>query len=101
MIADITLEDSISAFGKRGCTTTKDIIKALRSLGITCGDSLIRIKKQQKSPLCMVVLHFEGAKYTHWTVYSGGIYYDPAAGIGDTYPAGVRETSFLPVYRKL
>lgn len=97
MIADIPLEESITAFGKRSCTTTKDVIKALRSLGISCGDSLISLKKQEKTPTCMVVLHFEGAKHTHWTIYHDGLYYDPASGIGSGYPAGVRETSFLPV----
>jgi len=95
MIADITIEESIAVFGKRGRTTAKDVIKALSKLGIACGNSLIRIKEKKKPSLCMVVLHFEGEKDTHWTVYYRGLYYDPAAGIGDTYHAGIRETSYL------
>lgn len=97
MLADITLTKSIAIFGKRSGTTTKDVIKALRSLGVNCGDKLISLKKQSKSPVCMVVLH-DNTKNTHWTVYCNGLYYDPAAGIGNVYPEIVRETSFLPIY---
>lgn len=98
MLAGITLEESIAVFGKRSSTSTKDVIRALRSLGISCGDSLISLKKQAKTPVCMVVLHFAGVKYTHWTVYHNDLYYDPACGILKEYPEGFRETSFLPVF---
>lgn len=102
MIAGITLEKSIAVFGKRSCTTTKDVIRALRALGISCGNGLVRLKKgEQKSSVCMVVLHFEGAprSHGHWSVFYDGIYYDPASGVGDTYSKEVRETSYLPIER--
>jgi hypothetical protein len=36
VIAGIPLEESIKLIGKKGCTTTKDLVKALRSLGFKC-----------------------------------------------------------------
>jgi hypothetical protein len=49
MIAGITLEESIAAFGgKRGATRTKDLVNALRKQVINCGDPpLTRIKWQR------------------------------------------------------
>lgn len=99
-ITGIGLERAISVFGTRGCTTTKQVVAALRKLGIPCADTLTRIKGQSKPPLCMVVLHFAGEKFKHWTVYHQGLYYDPSMGIGDTYSEGVRETSYLEIYAK-
>ena len=98
MLAGITLEESMDVFGTRGTTSTKDVVNALRELGISCGNELVRIKKKEKAPTCMVVLHFADVKFTHWAVYHHGLYFDPACGILAEYQEGIRETSFLPVY---
>ena len=99
-IAGVSLEESIRAFGgTKGGTRTKQVISALRKLGIKCGDSLVRLaKKSSKPPVCIVRLHFDGYKFTHWTVYNKGLYLDPDFGTLKEYPSGVRETSYLPVY---
>lgn len=103
MIAGITLEESISVFGKSGETETREVITALNKLGISCGDKLIRVKKGvDLPPCCIIVLHYDGApmRHWHWVVYYGGLYYDPAESIGTGYKAGVKITSYLPVDRK-
>ena len=100
MIAGISLKDSISVFGKGGETETREIVAALRKLGISCGDKLIRMKKGINPPLCCImVLHYDGVpiRHWHWVVYYYGLYYDPGEGIGIGYKSGVRITSFLPV----
>jgi len=100
-IAGVSLEESIMAFGgTRGGTSTKQVVDALRKLGVACGDNLVRLsKKSLKTPTCIVKLHFDGYKFTHWTVYHKGKgYMDPDFGPVKEYPSGVRETSYLPVY---
>jgi hypothetical protein len=110
MIAGITLEESIEAFGgKRGATRTTDLVNALRKLGINCGDPpLVRIKGQLYPDTCIVKLHFNDRKNTHWTVWHKGKFYDPEAHLmvhlelldGNEYHPvlGVRQTSYLPIF---
>ena len=116
MLAGVTLNESVRIFGKRSTTTTKDVVAALRKLGIQCGDRAVRLGKGVwKSGRCMVVVHAKGdKKYLHWVVYGDGRYYDPAAGIAPglnephydphtdeyrEYEIERYETSYLPVYR--
>lgn len=101
MIANITLEESIAIFGKRGETETRELVAVLRKLGISCGDKLIRMKKGiDPPPCCIMVLHFEGVpmRHWHWVVYHKGWYYDPAEGVAKGYVPSVRITSYLPIY---
>ena len=98
-IAGVSLEESIQAFCTRGGTHTWQLVKALRKLGLKCGDKPIRLtNRRQKPSTCIVRLHFDGYKFTHWTVYHDGVYLDPDLGVLTEYPEGVRETSYLPVY---
>lgn len=98
MVADIPLEQSVSVFGKRGCTTTKDVVNALRKIGFNCGDKLLLSKTNKKPDFCMCVLHYESLNQTHWSVWDGQQYVDPAYGILPDYPEGFRVTSYLPIY---
>jgi len=100
MLADITLEESIKVFSTKGGTRTRDVVKALTSLGIKCGDKLIRLSTGVKKPdLCIVKLHFTDDKNTHWTVWNNGWFYDPGCRFTmREYPEFVRETSFLPIF---
>jgi len=92
MIAGISLDESIAAFG--------------RKLGIECGDPpLIRIDGNCFiSDTCIVKLHFDWISKTHWTVWHEGRYYDPSRVLAEQlanmgrYPDGVRATSYLPIY---
>lgn len=100
MIAEISLDDSISVFGKHGETPTRDVIAALRKLRISCGNKLTRMKKGiSLPPCCILVLHFDGVPIHiwHWVVYYNGLYYDPGEGIGIGYKDETRITSYLPV----
>jgi len=98
-IAGKSIEDSIKAFGgKSGKTRTRDVVYALHTLGVECGDKLTRIsKKTGKTNCCIVKLHFDNTKNTHWTVFYNGLFYDPALGILKDYSEGTRQTSFLPI----
>lgn len=110
MIASVSLEESIEAFGgKRGGTRTRDVVAALRKLGVKCGDPpLIRLRSNWNwSDLgytSIVKLHFEWTKTTHWTLWHDNRFYDPSEIGQETlykniaYPKGVRLTSYLPIY---
>jgi hypothetical protein len=110
MIAGITIEESIVAFGgtRRG-TRTKQLVEALRKLGVKCGDApLTRIPKTWQwddlPKTCIVKLHFEWTKTTHWTLWHNNRFYDPTEEannliyLGIAYPQGVRLTSYLPIF---
>lgn len=99
-IAGVSLEKSIKVFGgTKGGTRTRQVVEALRKLGIACGDKLTRINKDtEKSPTCIVKQHFDDTKITHWVVYYYGYYLDPDIGIYKEYIDGMRETSYLPIY---
>lgn len=100
MLAGISLEESIAIFGSRGSTTTKQVVAVLDKLGIPNAGILTRLKKGvEKTPTCLVVLHFKGENHTHWTIWHRGVFWDPAVGVFGGYNAEyVRQTSFLPVY---
>lgn len=101
MLADISLEESIAVFGKRSATSTKDVVQALRTLGIECGDKMVRETKHTVRPgLCLCVMHFADTWRTHWTIWNGGVFYDPAIGIVTEYPEYARITSHLPIFKK-
>lgn len=99
MIAGVTLEKSIAIFGKRSGTSTKDVVRALRALGVDCGDGLILARTHKRPPLCMAVLHFDGIWQTHWTIWNGDHFVDPSIGLVAEYGEGVRVTSYLPIFR--
>jgi hypothetical protein len=107
----------LDAFGKRGGTTTQEVIAALRHFGIPCADKLTRISAKAKKPdFCMVVLRSsEDKSFNHWCVYYEKRYYNPDLGIGRhvngahidpesgecfEYAGEVHETSFLAIYPK-
>lgn len=99
-IAGVTLEDAIKVFGgKRSGTSTRQVVDALRKLGVECGDKLIRIsRKREKTNYCIVKLRSTLHKHRHWTIYREGFYFDPGVGVLVEYPDHVVETSFLPIY---
>lgn len=79
MLAGITLDESIAMFGKKGGTTTKDVVAVLTRLGIGCADRLVRKKP---AGTCIVsVLAKSDKTYRHWVLYHNGVYFDPACGI--------------------
>ena len=109
MIAGVSIEESIAAFGgTRGGTRTRQLVDALHKLGIRCGEPpLIRIDGDCFiSDTCIVKLHFEWTKRTHWVVWHEGRYYDPSEyghmlllkPNNYEYAEGVRSTSYLPIY---
>lgn len=97
-LADIPLSASVTVFGTKGATTTRQVVSALRDLGFVCEDKLVR-KTDAKPlpPLCMCVLHFDNVPGGHWVVWNDGAFIDPACGMYADLSPGCRITSFLPI----
>jgi len=98
VIAGVTLEEAIKAIGKKGSTTTKQLVCGLRKLGWNCPD---RCKKMPKPPLGIAQLKSPTRKSGwHWVVVDGDKIYDGCNGNPDgtvRWINGERITSYLPV----
>lgn len=110
-IFDITLEESIKAFGTRGCTRARDLIAAAIKLQSevaphwSCGDRLINSRNTPlpKNGTAVAKFRLTGTPgwKSHWVVYHNGKYYDPAAGVFRKVPEYLEHaklTSWLPFY---
>lgn len=77
-ISGLSLEESLMIFRRKGQTCTKHVVSALRQMGITCGDKLIRGFPKG----CSAILKFtHPSGKSHWVVWHKNKYYDPVAGV--------------------
>ena len=98
VVAGISLSESIAIIGKKGCTKTKDLIKALKVLGYKCPN---HCKKLPTSSLAIAQVHSPKRKGGwHWVVVDGDKIFDGSYGTPDgkvCWPEGWRITSYLPL----
>ena len=94
MVAGVSLEKSVKTFGSRGCTTTGQVVIALRKLGVKA--PLVRAKRVTKArpapQFCIAKMRFKGRRMGHWVVIWKGKIYDP-----DSRPGTGLLTSFVGV----
>ena len=104
VIASIPVNVAAEHIGKDGTTTTKQLVKGLRSLGYKCPD---RCKKISRPELGLGQLHYPSRKKNrkcsanwHWVVVDGNKIFDGINGKPDgtvDWLEGWRITSYLPV----
>jgi len=97
IIADISLEQSIQAIGRKGCTTTKQVVNALKKLGYECPG---RLKRKPKPEFGIGHLRYPKQYKGHWVVVDGDKIYDGIYGNPDgtvNWKPGWRISSYLPV----
>lgn len=88
MLAGITIELAEKIIGHGHETRTRELVAALRSLGIQCGDRLRRMTPYTELPataIVKVVRYRHGRPCVHdahWVVRHDGDIYDPAATRG-------------------
>lgn len=101
MAADVSLDRAIEEIGHEHGSTTKDLIGALRSLGVGCADKMQRISK--KRPIvpkrAIVLIHRppdgpHRSWQTHWMLAWDGEILDPGNRWPDAYK-NWRITSYL------
>jgi hypothetical protein len=97
VLANIPLDDAIKLVGKKGCTTTKRIAKALRKVGFQCTDRLCR---KPRPELGLGKLTYPKKQKGHWVVIQGDKIYDGIYGKPDGtvyWKPGWKLTSYLPL----
>jgi hypothetical protein len=101
MAAGVSLDRAIEAVGHRlrGGTSTKEVVRGLRALGVPCADRLHVVSRARHilPKRAILVLHRPlGSKrpaHWHWILLWDGTIYDPGGRWPD-YP-GSRTTSYL------
>lgn len=80
MLGNISIKEAIKIVGTAGATRTKQIIQALRKIGLKpTSDKLLRIPNNWVKPgLCIVHIGFEFHWRKHWTLWNGCCFFDPA-----------------------
>ena len=102
MAASVSLKRAVEAVGHSHATPTRDLIPALRKLGVDCADKLLRISRRRPNlpPRAIVAIHrpaVAGERRKagwHWLLTWDGKIFDPAG----RYPEGFenwRMTSYL------
>jgi hypothetical protein len=87
MLVNVSLDESIKAFGKRGATGPRNVKVALSKFGYTCTGKLERLKAKQQLPsICLAKITWyypDGNRYHygHWCLYYHGRFYDPDNGV--------------------
>lgn len=102
MAAGVSLDRAIEVVGhsKNAGTTTKEIVTALRALGVPCADKL-RVVSRALPVLPKRALLYIGrtqgnkrSEVSHWMLTWDGTVYDPGGRRPDGYP-GCKITSYL------
>lgn len=108
MVSGVSLQKAIDTIGHRRGTYTRDLVRALRTLGVGCADKLkVLPRKRPVLPARAIVsivkwvTCIDGSRRQrkgHWMVTWDGVMYDP----GDVWPdAYAREgwtiTSYLEI----
>ena len=78
MLADVDLDTAIMVFRTKGRTRYKQLIQALRQLGVDSADSW-----KIGHPVGDAIIRFtsQSENRSHWVLWYGGKYYDPNAGV--------------------
>jgi hypothetical protein len=97
MAAGVSLDAAIRAVGHARPTSTREVITALRKLGVRAADRCRRISRARPEypRRAIVVVRKNGGKHYHWVYYEKGVFYDPE-GEWPRYD-GWRVTSYLEV----
>ena len=99
MAAGVSVRRAREIIGHDGGTETREVVRALRSLGVSCADRLVRISRNRPNlPTRAIVTIQEQGKRAHWMLTWDGTMYDPGQRWPEGYP-GWRITSFLEIFR--
>lgn len=89
MLSGKSVNEIVGLVGTERETTLKDMFRALERLGI--GYEPERIPVSEKSELPQIcILSLETPRCWHWSLYSGGIFYDPEHGVMEDFPESGR-----------
>jgi hypothetical protein len=96
MIAQIPIEEAVSAMGKRQGPGSSAFYRALKKYRIDHMSWRSVENVDVLPPICVLLIAFP--TYTHTVLYYEGIYYDPEYGVLEAYTPGGRITHYLEVF---
>lgn len=107
-LAGVTLEEAVHAVGHRHGSRTRDLVRALRSLGLE--PLAERCRRMDRPAFGLAQVHLPGFSGWHWVAVDGAYVYDGnergpvafplyEAAAARQYRPGARVTSYLPVGR--
>ena len=89
MITGLKVEDVVQKLGNDRETTLKEMKGFLRSQGAWISDIRVQVvSREELPPICLLSL--ETPRCWHWSLYCGGLFYDPEHGILDDFPESNR-----------
>lgn len=78
MLVGRPVDEVCTVMGRKGKTSTRDLINGLRHYGLSCGDRLARYNKNTVlPPLAILRLKHPQENYTHWVLHKDGENFDP------------------------
>lgn len=100
MVLGVSLEKAVMLVGRKGLTSTRHLVQAIRSVGGSCGSHLVRMAKGRELPETAILLFNHPSGRSHWVVWHRKKFYDPHAGIFRNIPNYLQDsklTSFLEI----
>ena len=89
MLSGKSVNEIVGLVGTERETTLKDMFRALERLGIGYEPERIPVSEKPELPqIC--ILSLETPRCWHWSLYSGGIFYDPEHGVMEDFPESGR-----------
>lgn len=93
MLAGVSAEEIIALVKTDRETKLRDMLFCLEHFGIKYSAQRVSVQnKEQLPPIC--ILSLETPKCWHWSLYAGGIFYDPEYGVLEDFPPSKRRYYF-------
>ena len=85
MLLGKSADEIVRIIGNERETTLREMTSTLRAHGVQISD--VRLSAESKSDLPDVcLLSLETPRCWHWSLFCGGVFYDPEHGVMDDFP---------------
>ncbi len=89
MLSGVSVEEIFKLVNTEKETTLKDMMLALKALGISFKEQRVEVKNKEDLPR-VALLSLETPKCWHWSLFFDGIFYDPEYGVLNDFPPSNR-----------
>ena len=90
MLAGTSVDEIIGFLGNERETTLKEMKKAALHYGLVMSPHRIEVIDRSELPETCI-LSLETPRCWHWSLFSGGVFYDPEHGVMDDFPEAKRK----------
>lgn len=89
MVLSKSVDEIVAYLGNERETTLKEMKDTFRAFGVGISDKRCQVTDKSELP-DMCLLSLETPRCWHWSLYCGGIFYDPEHGVMDDFPQSER-----------